>query len=179
MSLKIMGIVGSLRKASFNRSLMNAFIENAPGDIELSIADISALPFYNEDIQDPYPASAATLKDTFAAADAFIIATPEYNRGVPGVLKNAIDWMSRPSGSPFAGKPVLVIGASDGNIGTAVAQMGLKHTLLHLDAHVLGKPEFYVGRAQDKFNEEGKLTDQKTKEYIIAALEKLISACKA
>lgn len=168
--MKVIGISGSLRKASYNSALLNAFLENAPAAIDVEFASIEALPFYNEDIESPYPSAAESLKQQLLTADGFIIATPEYNRGVPGILKNMIDWMSRPAGtSPFKQKPVLVIGASDGSIGTAVAQASLKHTLLHLDAIVPGRPEFYVGRAQDKFSEHGELTDQKTREHIQSA----------
>lgn len=172
--MKVIGIVGSSRKGSFNSALMDAFVKRAPKDIEMEIADITALPFYNADDEDPYPQSAQELKDHLLTADAFIIATPEYNRGVPGILKNAIDWMSRPKGpSPFSAKPVLVVGASDGNIGTAVAQSSLKVTLLHLNAHVLGKPEFFLGMAQNKFDENGNLVDEKTGSFIISALTTL------
>jgi chromate reductase, NAD(P)H dehydrogenase (quinone) len=167
---RVIGIVGSLRKASYNQALFNAFVQNAPEELELIQANIDGLPFYNEDFEAPYPEAASELKAFLATADAFLIVTPEYNRGVPGILKNAIDWMSRPAGSsPFSKKPILVAGASDGNIGTAVAQASLKHTLLHLNAHVLGRPEFYVSRAQDKFDAEGKLLDLKTKEAIVSA----------
>lgn len=178
--MKVIGIAGSLRAGSYNRALLQAFALQTPGSVVFETADISKLPFFNEDIEEPYPEAAQKLKDHLFTADGFIIATPEYNRGVPGVLKNAIDWMSRPSGpSPFKQKPVLVVGASDGNIGTAVAQASFKNTLLHLDAIVPGKPEFYVSRAQDKFNEEGKLVDQKTVEYIDSSwdiLTKLVDA---
>jgi len=175
MSLKIIGIAGSLRTGSYNRALLHAFQEQMPEDVTFTIADISALPFFNEDIEEPYPEVASQLKAELFKANAFIIATPEYNRGVPGVLKNAIDWMSRPKGpSPFTLKPVLVVGASNGNIGTAVAQASLKHTLLHLDAHVLGKPEFHLGMAQDKFDEAGVLIDEKTNDYINTSIAKLI-----
>jgi chromate reductase len=175
--MKIIGIVGSSRKGSFNRALMDAFIKRVPKDIEIEIADIDSIPFYNADEEDPYPLSAQALKDHLWTADAFIIATPEYNRGVPGVLKNAIDWMSRPKGpSPFSFKPVLVVGASDGNIGTAVAQSSLKITLLHLNAQVLGKPEFFLGMAQDKFDGNGNLIDEKTGAFITSALMTLQEA---
>lgn len=175
--MKIIGIVGSSRKGSFNRALMDAFVKRAPKDVAIEIADIDSLPFYNADIEDPYPETAQTLKDHLVTADAFIIATPEYNRGVPGVLKNAIDWMSRPKGpSPFSSKPVLVIGASDGNIGTAVAQSSLKVTLLHLNAHILGKPEFFLGMAQNKFDQNGNLIDEKTGAFITSALTTLQEA---
>lgn len=148
--------------------------------MELIQASIASLPFFNADYEDPYPQAAQELKSFLTTADAFIIATPEYNRGVPGILKNAIDWMSRPKGpSPFSQKPVLVIGASDGNIGTAVAQASLKGSLLHLNAHVLGRPEFYLGMAQEKFDTEGKLIDLKTKEFIVSALQTLQTHIKA
>lgn len=178
--MRIIGIVGSLRKKSFNQSLFNAFANNAPEGVEVLQAPIAELPFYNEDFEDPYPKAAAELKALLATADAFLIVTPEYNRGVPGILKNAIDWMSRPEGvpSPFSLKPVLVIGASDGNIGTAVAQASLKGTFLHLNAHVLGRPEFYLGTAQDKFDTEGKLIDLKTQERIVSAISILAQAVK-
>lgn len=175
--MRIIGLVGSLRKGSYNQSLFNAFVQNVPEGIEIMQAQISDLPFYNADFEEPYPESAAALKSFLATADAFLIVTPEYNRGVPGILKNAIDWMSRPKGpSPFLQKPVLVVGASDGNIGTAVAQASLKGTLLHLNAHVLGRPEFYLGMAQDKFDAKGKLIDLKTKEFIVSALDTLIQS---
>jgi len=172
--MKVIGISGSLRKASYNTALLHVFLKNAPTAIEVEFASIDALPFYNEDIEAPYPSAAQELKSQLLDADGFIIATPEYNRGVPGILKNMIDWMSRPAGtSPFKQKPVLVIGASDGNIGTAVAQASLKHTLLHLDAIIPGRPEFYVSRAQDKFNEAGELTDEKTLEHVQSAWQVL------
>lgn len=174
--MKIIGIVGSLRKASYNRALINVFIAHAPEGVEIELANIRELPFFNEDSESPYPAEAQKLKDHLFTADGFIIATPEYNRGVPGILKNAIDWMSRPKGpSPFKQKPVLVVGASDGNIGTAVAQASLKNTLLHLDAIIPGRPEFYVSRAQDKFDHHGVLTDETTREHVINAWTTLIA----
>lgn len=175
--MRIIGLVGSLRTGSYNQSLFNAFVQNAPEGVEIVQAQIDALPFYNEDFEEPYPSAAAELKSLLATADAFLIVTPEYNRGVPGILKNAIDWMSRPKGpSPFSQKPVLVVGASDGNIGTAVAQASLKGSLLHLNARVLGRPEFYLGMAQDKFDQQGKLIDLKTKEFIVSALQTLVEA---
>src|SRR3989344_9169656 len=129
--MKILGIVGSLRKNSFNRSLMNAFLAQKPEAVTMEIADISTLPFYNEDSESSFPESAQTLKTQIENADVVIIATPEYNRSVPGVLKNAIDWASRPYGkNSFSGKQVLVVGASVGPIGTALAQYDLNKMLL-------------------------------------------------
>jgi chromate reductase len=174
--MKVIGIVGSLRTGSYNVALMRAFMDAAPASIEMELADISSLPFYNEDIEEPYPEAARILKEHLQTADGFIIATPEYNRGMPGILKNAIDWMSRPSGtSPFKQKPVLVVGASNGALGTVVAQGGLKQTLLHLDAIIPGRPEFYVSRAQDMFDASGVLIDIKTKEHIQKGWEVLTS----
>lgn len=168
--MKILGIVGSLRKNSFNRSLMNAFLSQKPEAVTMEIADISTLPFYNEDSESEFPESAHTLKTKIENADVIIIATPEYNRSVPGVLKNAIDWVSRPYGkNSFSGKRVLVVGASVGPLGAGLAQYDLKKMLLHGNAHVYGQPEFFVGVAGGKFNEEGTLTDVATQEHITAA----------
>ena len=173
--MKILGIVGSLRKNSFNRSLMNAFLEQKPEGVTMEIADISTLPFYNEDSESEFPESAHALKTKIENADVIIIATPEYNRSVPGVLKNAIDWVSRPYGkNSFSGKRVLVVGASVGPLGAGLAQYDLKKMLLHGNAHVFGQPEFFVGTAGNKFNEEGTLTDITTLEHVDAAWKAII-----
>jgi chromate reductase len=176
MSTKIVGIVGSLRAKSYNRGLMNAFKDALPENTELEIVSIDTLPLFNQDMESDLPESVQVLKDSVENADAILITTPEYNRSVPGVLKNAIDWLSRPYGqNSIEKKPVLVAGASPGGPGTSMAQYHLKQSLLHLDAHVLGQPEFFVGGAGDKFDENGVLTDEKTKEYITSALETLVS----
>ena len=165
--MKVLGIVGSLRKESFNRSLINAFVAQKPEAVEMQIADISTLPFYNQDTESPFPESALTLKTLVEGADVIIIATPEYNRSVPGVLKNAIDWLSRPYGkNSFNGKKVLVVGASVGPVGASMAQYDLKKSLLHGNALVYGQPEFFMGMAGSKFDAEGNLTDTDTKGYI-------------
>jgi len=114
------------------------------------------------------------IKNKIAGSDGVIFATPEYNRSTSGVLKNAIDWVSRPYGkNSFAGKKALVLGASMGPIGTAVAQSHLKQILLYLDMQVIGQPEFYLGTVQDKFDGAGNLTDENTKKHIVKALEAL------
>lgn len=165
--MKVLGIVGSLRKGSFNHSLINAFVAQKPEGVEMEIADIGVLPHYNEDIASPYPEVAQNLKNQVEGADVIIIATPEYNRSVPGVLKNAIDWLSRPYGkNSFDGKKVLVVGASVGPTGASMAQYDLKKSLLHGNAIVIGQPEFFMGMAGSKFDTEGKLTDADTKGYI-------------
>ncbi len=165
--MKVLGIVGSLRKNSFNRSLINAFVAQKPHGVEMQIADIGILPHYNQDDESSMPESVQTLKTQIETADVIIVATPEYNRSIPGVLKNAIDWISRPYGqNSLSGKRALVIGASTGPIGTAVAQYDLKKMLLVGDAQVFGQPEFYLGMAESKFDREGNLTDEETKRYI-------------
>ena len=179
MSIKIVGIAGSLRSQSYNKGLIQAFKDAVPEGVEMDIAAIGELPHFNEDLEADFPSVVQDLKDIVDSADVLIIATPEYNRAVPGVLKNAVDWLSRPYGkNSFNGKPVLVVGASPGAIGAALAQYQLKQSLLHLNAHVLGQPEFNVGGAGDKFDATGLLTDEKTKEYISSALEILLGTVK-
>ena len=177
MYTNILGIVGSLREHSFNKRLMEAFAAQMPDGAELTMASIGDLPLYSEDVEAAgLPESVTTLKQQIEAADAIIIATPEYNRAIPGVLKNALDWASRPYGkNSFTGKPTLIIGASVGTIATAVAQNELKRIMLYLDAHVVGQPEFYLGSAGEKFAENGPLTDEATKEHIDAAIAKLFA----
>jgi NAD(P)H-dependent FMN reductase len=168
---KIIGIVGSLRAESYNKFLMQAVKENAPQSMEIEILDVT-LPLFNADLESAFPIEATFFKEKIKAADGIIIATPEYNRSIPGVLKNAIDWASRPYGdNAFAGKPVFVMGASTGAIGTAVAQSHLKQILSYLDTRTMGQPEFYLGNAKEKFDAAGKLADEKTREYIIKGLE--------
>ncbi len=173
----IIGIVGSLRKDSYNRALMNAFVNQAPEGTNISIVEIDNLPFYDQDLEAEFPAEAKALKDKIEAADAIIVATPEYNRSFSSVLKNAIDWSSRPWGqNSFVGKPVLVVGASVGPIAAALAQADLKKVLLYLDAKVVGQPEFFLGLAGDKFDQSGNLTDEDTKSHIDSALAVLLKS---
>lgn len=173
---KILAISGSLRAQSFNTSLTNALTSLVPEGVEVEFGDISSLPLFNSDLESSFPQAAHTLKNQIESADAIIFATPEYNRSIPGVLKNAVDWASRPWGkNSFAGKPVLVMGASIGPIATAVAQQDLKKVMLYLDAKVVGQPELYIGNAQEKFNEVGELIDENTKEHIRKALNVLVS----
>lgn len=169
--MNIVAISGSLRKDSFNTSLVRSLQELAPAGMQISIADISDLPLYNQDDEAEFPTAAQALKDVVAAADGIIIATPEYNRSIPGVLKNAIDWASRPYGqNSFAGKPVLIMGTTVGNLGTAVAQSHLKQIMVYLDTDVIGQPELYLGPAQELFDASGTLTHDSTKELLTKAL---------
>ncbi len=160
--MKILGIAGSLREGSYNRALLRAARELAPPGVELVEHDLRGLPFYDGDVEaagDPEPVVA--LKDAIRAADALLIATPEYNRGVPGGLKNAIDWASRPPlASPLAGKPVGLMGASTGRGGTARAQQQLREALEFPRAYVLDEPRVLVPEAFMRFDERGLLADE-------------------
>lgn len=167
--LVVCGIAGSLRKASYNRALLRAAQELAPAAMEIRIFErIGELPHYDEDVEkegDPEPVEA--LKRAIAEADALLIATPEYNQGVPGLLKNAIDWASRPERrSVLAKKPTAIFGASIASTGTARAQSQLRQDLVLSDVPVLVQPEVLVYRAQEKFDEQLRLTDEKTREYV-------------
>jgi len=171
--MNIIGIVGSLRKRSYNRAVMEAAKELVPAGTDVEIVDIGNLPLFNQDVEaTAFPMEAQALKDKIKTADGIIIATPEYNRSIPGVLKNAIDWASRPYGqNAFAGKPVLTMGASGGMIGTALAQGHLKNILLYLDMRLMGQPELYLTAIHEKVDAAtGKLTDQVTREHLAKAL---------
>lgn len=172
--MNIIAISGSLRKDSFNTALLRAMQLLAPEEMKITIVDISDIPLYNSDAEAEFPAPAQMLKDKIEAADGIIITTPEYNRSLPGVLKNAIDWASRPWGkNSFAGKTVLIAGVSVGGIGTAVAQSHLKQIMLYLDANVIGQPELYLGPAGELFDEKGELVNDSTKTLLVQALKVL------
>lgn len=173
--MNILALSGSLRADSYNTALLRAFAARVPEGVTMRIVSLGDLPLYNQDLETTFPESAHALKEAVKAADGILIATPEYNRSIPGVLKNALDWTSRPYGdSAWKGKPVYVIGASVGPLSAALAQYDLKKILLYLDAHVLGQPEFYLGNASDKFAPDGSLTDEKTRTHIDVALATFI-----
>jgi chromate reductase len=158
---RIAVIVGSLRKDSINKNLAKNLEQLAPEGVTFDYIDIN-LPLFNQDLEADYPAEAKAAKDIVEAADGVLFVTPEYNRSTPGVLKNAIDWISRPWGSnSFAGKPVGVVGASIGPVGTAIAQSDMRHILAFLETKQMGQPEVYVANASDVFDEAGKLTDER------------------
>jgi chromate reductase len=166
-------ISGSLRAGSMNTGLLKSFAEHLPSDVTTTWADIN-LPLFNEELEAEFPSSAQTLRDQVLAADTIIIATPEYNRGMSGALKNAIDWASRPYGqNAWKGKRVLVCGVSVGSISAALAVYQVKQSFLHLDAHVLGQPEFMVGNGSEKFTPEGVLHDEGTKAFVVSAIDVL------
>lgn len=173
--LEIVGFAGSLRTGSFNRGLIQAAIESAPDGMRITPFDLSEVPLYNFDVEQAGdPATVTEFKLAIQRADALLIATPEYQHGIPGVLKNALDWASRPPGdSVMQGKAAAIMGASPGFTGTARAQLQLRQTLAFTDTHVVIEPEVLVGRAHEKFDDLGHLTDPTTRAFIVALLEAL------
>lgn len=169
-------ISGSLRKDSFNTRLLEAAKEIAEGVANIEIYDISSISLYNQDLEVNFPKEAQALKDKILASDGVIFATPEYNRSIPGVLKNAIDWASRPYGmNAFDAKPILILGVTPAPTGTTLGQSHLKQVMLYLNGQVLGQPEFYLGSVHEKFNAEGKLVDESTREHLKKAIEVLVN----
>ena len=172
--MKVVGISGSLRKGSYNTAALRAAQGLAPEGMTIEAAEVGDLPLYNEDIrQAGYPPPVERLRRQIAAADAVLFVTPEYNYSVSGVLKNAIDWASRPPSQPFDGKPVAIMGASGGLFGTARAQYHLRQMLIFLNAYPVNKPEVMIGQAQTKFDGAGALTDEPTREFIRKLLASL------
>jgi len=170
---RIVGFAGSLRRASYNRALIHAAQELAPGGMTIEPIEIGELPFYNADVEaEGDPASVAAFKAALQQADGILIATPEYNDGIPAVLGNAIDWGSRlPGRSPLQGKPVAIMGASPSQIGTARAQLHLRQILGHAQARVLPPPELLVAKAHERFDEL-RLKDEGTRKVLTALLER-------
>ena len=158
--MRILGVSGSLRESSFNTSLLRAALEAAPDGVELELWEgLGELPFYDEDLETDVPESVRRLREDWAAADAILFSTPEYNGSVPGGLKNAIDWASRPKlEAVLRNKPVAVVGASTGQFGALWAQQDLKRILGIAGARVVGT-EIPVGRAPERFDNEGRLLD--------------------
>jgi chromate reductase len=172
--ITILGIAGSLRKASYNRAALRAAQQLAPEGAEVEIFDLEGIPAFSQDAEGNPPAKVAELKEKVRAADAILFVTPEYNYSVPGVLKNAIDWASRPYGdSAWEGKPVAVMGASVGIFGTARAQYHLRQVFVFLDMHAVNRPEVMIGNAAERFDEQGNLTDETTKKLIGQLLQNL------
>jgi chromate reductase len=174
-TIRVLGISGSLRKASYNTGLLRAAVELAPAEMRITVADIAAIPLYNEDVREQgFPPAVEALRRQVKEADALLIATPDNNYSMPGVLKNAIDWVSRPPDQPFDGKPLAIIGASPG-MGTVRAQYHLRQSAVFLNMLPLNKPEVMVGRAHEKFDAEGRLTDAKTREVVSGLLAALVA----
>ncbi|KJQ53936.1 NADPH-dependent FMN reductase [Microbacterium sp. SA39] len=166
-------LVGSISSNSINRRLARALVKLAPqADLQLTEIPIADLPFYSADHDNAIPAEAAEFKQRIEASDAIILVTPEYNRSLPGVLKNALDTASRPWGdNSFAGKPSAVIGGSIGPIGTAVAQQQLRSILSFLASPELSQPEAYIHMRDGLFTEDGEVTDDSTVEFLVSWLK--------
>ena len=172
--LRIVGMSGSLRKGSFNTAALRAAIELAPPAVTVETAEIGDLPLYDDDLrQSGYPPAVEALRSKLQAADAILFVTPEYNYSISGVLKNAIDWASRPPSQPFDGKPVAMMGASGGLLGTARAQYHLRQMLVFLNAFPINKPEVMISKAAERFDENGRLTDEATRELVAKLLVSL------
>lgn len=166
-ALNVLALLGSLRAGSFNRMALNAAIARRPAGMTISVAEIGDLPLYDEDVREKgFPAPVQRLRGEIAAADAILFVTPEYNYSVPGVLKNAIDWASRPPSQPFAGKPCAIMGASISLLGTARAQYHLRQICVFLDMHPINRPEVMIAQAGERFGPDGSLKDEKTGQFI-------------
>ena len=167
-NLRILGIAGSLRKASYNRALLGVAIELAPAGLEISGFDLDDVPLYNGDVEAAGdPEGVARFKQAIAGADGVLFVTPEYNHGVPGVMKNAVDWASRPPGKAvLQRKPVGIIGASPGLTGTARGQTQLRQAFEFTECYCMPQPELLVFKAHEKFDAEGNLTDAATGQFL-------------
>ena len=172
--VSILGIAGSLRAQSWNKKLLAAATLLVPPGATITTFDLKDIPLYNEDVREQgYPEPVAAFRAAIAQADAVLFVTPEYNYSVPGVLKNAIDWASRPPAPPFGKKPVATLGASPGMHGTVRGQTQLRELCIGLGMYVVPKPEVYVGKANEKFDAEANLTDEATKKFVAELLVNL------
>jgi chromate reductase len=173
--ISILGFAGSLRKDSYNKAILHAAAGLVQDNAELSIFDLEGIPPFNQDLEKEPPEKVKDFKTKIRIADAILISTPEYNYSIPGVLKNSIDWASRPYGdNALEGKPVAIMGASIGMIGTARSQYHLRQCFIFLNMYPLNRPEVMVPFAHEKIDKEGKVTDSKTLEKIRELLLSLI-----
>jgi chromate reductase, NAD(P)H dehydrogenase (quinone) len=165
-AMKLLGLCGSLRKRSLNRALLQAVAETLPAEASMVMFEaLGEIPHFNSDLPEE-PASVTALKAAIREAQGVVIATPEYNYSVPGVLKNALDWASRPQPSPLRGKPVAVIGCSVGMSGSMRAQYHLRQILVFSDSPTLNQPEILIPRAQERFDAELRLIDESTRDLL-------------
>ena len=173
--ITVLGFAGSLRKDSYNRALLRAAVEAAPEGMRIETFDLAAVPLYNYDVEAAGdPDGVAAFKQAIRAADGVLMVTPEYNHGVPGVMKNAIDWASRPpKGAALDRKPVGVIGASPGITGSARGQSQLRQAFEFTNSYAMPQPELLVFRASEKFDAEGRLVDESTREHLASYLAAL------
>lgn len=173
--VRILGIAGSLRSESYNRAALRAATELVPQGATLEIFELDDIPGFNQDEEQNPPAKVAELKRLIRESDAVLFVTPEYNYSVPGVLKNAIDWASRPYGdSAWNGKPAAIMGASVGAIATARAQYHLRQIMVFLNMFPINQPEVMIGNAQERFDAEGNLTHAPTRDFIRQLLQNLV-----
>lgn len=170
--IRVLGLAGSLRKGSLNRALLHAAAELAPESLRVEIFELDPVPLYNGDVEAAGdPPGVAALKQAIAAADAVLFVTPEYNHGVPAVMKNAVDWASRPPrGAALGGKPVGIIGASPGQTGSARGQSQLRQAFEFTNSYCMPQPELLVFKAHEKFDDAGVLTDEATRTYLVRYL---------
>ncbi len=178
--IKILGLVGSLRKDSYNHFALKAAQELVPDGAVLNLIELHGIPVFNQDTEMAMPAAVLEFKRQIRAADAILFATPEFNYSVAGVLKNAIDWASRPYGeSAWTGKPAAVMGASTGSLGTARAQYHLRQILVSLDMPTVNQPEVMIVHAAQRFGPDGRLTDDPTRQHIQMLLAALVQLVKS
>jgi chromate reductase len=179
MTLRVLGFAGSLRKSSYNRAALRAAQSLTPAAATLEIYDLAPIPLYNDDVREQgYPPVVQDFRDKIAAADALVLVTPEYNYSISGVLKNAIDWASRPPGPPMSKKPVAIMGATQGLWGTTKAQHHLRQCCVFLDLWPVNKPEVLIAQAQTKFDTAGNLTDEATRKVIAELMTNLVAWTK-
>lgn len=175
-TLSIFGFAGSLRQGSYNKAILRAAQELVPPEAQLEIFDLAGIPLFNQDLENQPVERVKAFKGAIRAADALLISTPEYNYSMPGVLKNALDVASRPFGdNALEGKPVGIMGASMGMLGTARAQYHLRQSCVFLNMFPLNRPEVMVPFAQEKVDDLGRLTDAKTREFISKLIKALIA----
>jgi chromate reductase len=171
----ILGIAGSLRRNSYNRAALCTAQQLVPANAFLDIFDIADIPLFNEDSEQPPPPAVVQFKARIRAADAVLFATPEYNYSIPGVLKNAIDWASRPHGdNAWDGKPAAIFGVSLGKLGTVRAQYHLRQVFVTLNMYTLNQPEVMIGNAGERFDAQGNLIDKETQTFLQKLLERLV-----
>lgn len=177
--MKVLAFAGSLRKNSFNKSLLNEAVKLTPKELEVEVFDLAPIPLYSKDIElVGFPEPVANLREKIREADGVLIATPEYNYSISGVLKNTLDWISRPPEQPFSEKPIGIMGASDGGFGTIRAQMHLRQIFVTLNSFVMNRPQVHIRDADKKFDEKGNLLDEEDKEKIKKFMESFASWIK-
>ena len=177
--IKVLAFAGSLRKGSYNKALIRAAVEVKPDSMAIEVFDLEGIPPYNQDLETQIPERVTEFKDKIRTADSLLIATPEYNYSVSGVLKNAIDWASRPNVcNPLEGKPVAIMSASTGRLGGARAQYHLRQSFVFLNMHPVNRPEVMLPNAKDNVDANGNVNNEQTLKLIRQLLEALVEWTK-